>query len=139
MKLFVDSSAWLALYDETDQNHERATIFFQRAAGEPTNFFINDYIVDETVTLIRYKVSLQRALRFLDSTSRSPRVVQSHVTEHLFREGEKIFRQYRDKKWSFTDCVSFAFMDELGLDTAFTFDKNFVQYGKHVLPELRET
>lgn len=138
MKLFVDSSAWLALYDAKDEHHKRARILFQRLAGEPTTFFVNDYILDETLTLIRYKVSLERALRFLDATSRSPRVVQSQITEHRFREGEKIFRRYRDKKWSFTDCISFAFMEELGLDTAFAFDKNFAQYGKRVLPETAD-
>jgi len=44
------------------------------------------------------------------------------------------FRKYSEKRWSYTDCVSFAYMDEIGLEDAFTFDRNFAQYGKRVHP-----
>ncbi len=50
------------------------------------------------------------------------------------RAAEALFRRFHDKRRSFTDCVSFAVMDSLELDTAFTFDRNFEQYGKRRVP-----
>ena len=37
----------------------------------------------------------------------------------------KIFLQYKDKDFSYTDCTSFAVMESLKIDTAFSFDKHF--------------
>ena len=45
----------------------------------------------------------------------------------------EIIRRYDDKDFSLTDATSFAVMDRLGITTAFTFDRNFVQYGLDVL------
>jgi uncharacterized protein len=41
---------------------------------------------------------------------------------------------HRDKKWSLTDCSSFALMKELGIKEAFTFDKNFLEAGFRAVP-----
>lgn len=42
--------------------------------------------------------------------------------------------QYGDKRLSPTDCVSFEVMDQLGLSTAFTFDRDFRDCGYDVVP-----
>jgi len=47
----------------------------------------------------------------------------------LFGEAWQLFQRYRDKRYSFTDCVSFAVMKRLKLKTALTFDKHFTQAG----------
>ena len=35
----------------------------------------------------------------------------------------------RDKEWSFTDCVSRAVIERLGITTAVAFDEHFRQFG----------
>lgn len=40
-----------------------------------------------------------------------------------------IFSTYRDKQWSFTDCVSRAVIERLGIATAASFDEHFRQFG----------
>jgi predicted nucleic acid-binding protein len=40
-----------------------------------------------------------------------------------------VFDRYRDKDWSFTDCVSFVMMQRLGITKAFAFDDDFRQFG----------
>jgi predicted nucleic acid-binding protein len=34
-----------------------------------------------------------------------------------------------DKDYSYVDATSFAVMERLGIETAFTFDRHFEQYG----------
>jgi predicted nucleic acid-binding protein len=86
------------------------------------------------VILIRVKVYHKQAINFLNPALRSNKVIRSQVSRDLIIRAEEIFRKYSDKLWSYTDCVSFAFMDAQELSDAFAFVKNFSQYGKFVHP-----
>jgi len=134
MRLFVDAGAWFALRCRSDQDHVRAGDFFRGLEAEPFLLYTTDYVVDEAVTLIRERVSHRDAVAFLDMIGRTPQITRRHVEPGLLDKAEAILRRYSDKRWSYTDCVSFAYMDEIGLDDAFTFDRNFAQYGKRVHP-----
>ena len=48
------------------------------------------------------------------------------------------FLRYDDKNVSMTDCTSFAVMEQLGLNTVFTFDDHFRQLGFLALLERVE-
>ena len=39
------------------------------------------------------------------------------------------FSTFRDKDWSFTDCVSRVVMERLGITTEVAFDVHFRQFG----------
>jgi len=41
----------------------------------------------------------------------------------------EVFRQFRDKQWSFTDCVSRVVIERLSIPAAFAFDEHFRQFG----------
>ena len=46
-----------------------------------------------------------------------------------------IFESFRDKGWSFTDCVSRAVMERFQITEVFTFDAHFREFGNvTVLP-----
>ena len=47
---------------------------------------------------------------------------------------KQILFQYTDKDFSFADAISFAVMERLTIRLAFTFDRDFAQYGFPVLP-----
>jgi len=134
MRFFVDAGAWFALRCRNDQEHVRATEFFGGLEAQPFLLYTTDYVVDEAVTLIRDRMSHRDAVGFLDMIGLSPQITRGHVGPDLLDRAEAIFRHYSDKNWSYTDCVSFAYMDEMGIEDAFTFDRNFAQYGKRVHP-----
>jgi uncharacterized protein len=55
------------------------------------------------------------------------------ITEEDEERAWKVFRQYVDKSFSFTDCTSFALMERLDTYTAFAFDDHFLQYKKFLI------
>ena len=57
------------------------------------------------------------------------------LTPKQIEQAWEIFRRFRDKDWSFTDCTSKVVVEELGIAAAFAFDQHFRQFGSvRVLP-----
>lgn len=136
--LFVDTSAFKAFYDEEDEYHGKARAFMDAVASKEVGvhgFITSDYVLDETITLVRFAHSHSKALEFARTivSSKATRVL--YVGQENFLKAIELFSEASDKKWSFTDCVSFVLMRGLNLATAFTFDPHFRQAGFHTLPE----
>ena len=52
-----------------------------------------------------------------------------YVTNEDIINAWSVFHKFRDKDWSFTDCVSRTVMERLKIGTAFAFDDHFRQFG----------
>jgi predicted nucleic acid-binding protein len=65
----------------------------------------------------------------LDSISRSEALHIEWVGQDRFFSAILRFQHHADKEWSFTDCVSFAAMQEMNIRDAFTTDHHFRQAG----------
>ena len=135
MKLFVDTSAFVALIDEDDNFHQEAKKF----AGTFRPHYrlnISNFILDEAITRIRMKLGHSPACQFIDDILNS-KVYRIHrVGPKIEKEGIRFFKKYNDKRLSFTDCTSFVLMKYLKITTAFTFDDDFAQVGFTKLPNF---
>ena len=129
MMLFVDTSAWLGMYDRSDQFHHKAVDGLARIRSAGIELVTTDYIMDESLTLIRMRAHHQAAVNFGEGllTSAAARLIL--IDAELRQSAFGLFKKYSDKDLSFTDCTSFALMKRLKLKTAFTFDDHFRQVG----------
>lgn len=125
--IFVDTSAWFALFASADPRHLYAVRLIQSSAGR---LITTDYVVDETPTLLKAKRALERALVFGAEIQRGDLARLHFVSQDDFIKGWSIFQRNRDKGWSFTDCVSFAVMKQVGSRQAIAFDEHFQQVGE---------
>jgi uncharacterized protein len=73
--------------------------------------------------------SHEAASDFLLAIERTETVRLEWVVPERFSAASSFFRRYKDKEWSFTDCVSFVLMRELKVTEAFTTDHHFRQAG----------
>ena len=62
-RIFVDTSAWDAIADTGDPNHDVALLFQKEIAGQCL-LVVTDYILDELYTLLLLNVGYQRAVDF---------------------------------------------------------------------------
>jgi uncharacterized protein len=128
--IFVDSSAWVALADIRDRHHKAALAFnAELVTGKAGRLLTSDYVLDETLTLIRKRSGGETVRAFLLRLETSSSTQQIWVTPTHYRAALAIFLGQGAKSWSFTDCTSFAIMNELGIRHAFTFDTDFRQAG----------
>ena len=123
---FADTGGWFALSVTNDMNHAVALKWFARQR-EP--LFTTDYVVDETLTLLRSRgqglAALALGQQFFDGSL----ATIYYLTEADIRHTWQVFTRYADKEWSFTDCSSKVVMEKLGITEAFAFDQHFRQFG----------
>ena len=133
--IFVDTSAWYAAETEDDVNHARAREFLaQLGSGKFGVSVTTDYVLDETLTLLRSRRGLGAATGFMEKVDGSKSIKVFWVDARLFGKALELFRASQKRSWSFTDCTSFALMKELRLSEAFTFDKHFEEAGLNPRP-----
>ena len=134
--LFVDTSAYFALADRRDENHEAAVHLIHQLIKEPTQFLTTNYIVAETHTLLLNRIGYTTALRVIEELYKSQtRIYRVGAAEE--RKAIEIIRMYADKEFSLVDATSFATMERFHLTQAFAFDHHFAQYGFSLLPTAR--
>ena len=93
--------------------------------------------IDETLTLIRFRLGLAASNAWWEQIDGSARLRWERVENDRFERARHLFFQYRDKDLSFADCTSVAIMRELKLTTVITTDGHFRQIGFDVLPATR--
>ena len=129
-RIFIDSSGFKALIDDRDAFYEQSVVIWKNLGLEKdVELMTSNFMVDESLTLLRNKCGLEKAL----------------LLRKILIEGEPVIKVIRVKmndeagawKWfikdwsklSFTDCVSFAQMKRLGIKRVFGFDKHFERAG----------
>jgi predicted nucleic acid-binding protein len=127
--LFVDTGAWLALYDRSDQFHPKAFALANQLKTDRIPWGTTDYVFSESVTLIRFRLGHEAAVAFGRSVLDSQVVTLFDVTQEDRQEAWSLFVKYQDQDFSFTDCTSFAVMKRLKIREAFGFDRHFLTAG----------
>jgi predicted nucleic acid-binding protein len=137
-EVFLDTSGFLALWDAGDEHHERAVRLQRDLARKKFRFTTSDYVLDETITLLLIRHSHAAAKDFLRTITSSPSLTLQWIDSDRFQAAAELFVLHDDKKWSFTDCVSFALMHELSIKDSFTTDHHFRQAGFNTLLKQSE-
>jgi predicted nucleic acid-binding protein len=121
--LFIDTSALFALADRKDDHHLAATKYLKAVSGEKRRLVTTTDVVDEIITLVRYRIGHAEAAVMGNRMLKSAWLDVTEVNDSLRHAALEIFMRFRDQRLSFTDCTSFAFLRERSLPDAFTFDR----------------
>ena len=132
--VFVDTGGWMACADRADPAHAPCTAARDTALEAGHTLITTDFVVDETLTLIRFRLGLGAAKAWWQQIDGSARLRWERIESDRFERARQLFFHYRDKDLSFTDCTSIAIMRELKLTSVITTDRHFQQAGFQVLP-----
>ena len=129
--IFVDTSAWKAWIDRSDDYHSTVAQQFEHCRKNHLQLLTSDYVISETLTLLRMRRGLGHsiALQFGNIIFQSKLVQVIHIGSKLFQSAWKIFSGFEDKEFSFVDCSSFALMEKNKIKKALSLDHHFTQYG----------
>jgi predicted nucleic acid-binding protein len=130
---FVDTSAWFAIQDKSDANHEIASLFVKKSIAGKYQLLTTNYILDETYTLLLERIGYKFVIQFkntIDIMLSSRMLIVTRISESVEEWAWNIFEQFNiDKKWSFTDCTSKVIIEQKSIQEVFAFDHHFEQMG----------
>jgi len=132
-QVIADTSAFYALVDRTDPHHIQAANFLKSQVSD-RKLLVSNHVFDETMTVVKARLGMRVVLQ-LGLRLRNSRFVEMVVfAPAQEQETWRIFSQYTDKDWSYTDCACLMLAREHELHQAFTFDHHFAQMGLVMVP-----
>lgn len=130
-RFLVDTGAWFANADDKDPDHLAVGRCLRERVGR---LVTTNFIFDESVTLVRYRLGGDAARVFGEQLLAGNAARLVRITRGDEGRAWEIFIRYRDQRFSYTDCTSFAAMHRLGIDTAVALDEDFRAFGLACLP-----
>jgi len=121
--VFVDTSGWVAAVDKKDRHHAKVKDWMESNRGR--RLITTSFVLDETLTLLRRRIGYREARKFGESIFKSRVAQLVYISQVGVGEAWKIFVEYYDQEFSFTDCTSFAVMKRMRLVDALAIDKHF--------------
>ena len=126
VSVFVDTGGWFASVVPTDPEHRRV-VDWLKENSQP--LITTDYVVDETLTLLRARGEGTRAITlgrgFFDLRLTNVFYLAHKHIERAWRQ----FHEQPQRRWSFTDCTSRVVIEELHIRRALTLDRHFAEFG----------
>jgi hypothetical protein len=132
-RVFVDTGAWIALADQSDLFHAQARKITGGLKKQNTPLVTSDYVLDETITWLRYRAGHKIAVEFAAQVMSSQVTEVIYIDENVFSQTVAFFKKFEDQKFSLTDCSSFVLMQTHRIKQAFAFDGHFATAGFELL------
>jgi predicted nucleic acid-binding protein len=136
-RVFVDTSAWLALINRDERRHGAAAEF-HRSLGKEVTRVTSWGIVGETYTWLRYHTGYRSAERWLHEEAE---LQERGVLEVVYPTAQtesgvrRTLSRFADQDLSYIDAFSLHIVQARGdIDAIFAFDHHLSLYGIPVLP-----
>lgn len=100
--IFVDTSAFFALADRADEEHESARALYGALLAANSALTTHSYVVVETAALVQRRLSARAARTFLQDMEHFPIV---WVDRRLHEHGVERFASITRRGVSLVDCV----------------------------------
>jgi predicted nucleic acid-binding protein len=132
-RYFLDASFVIAAGLKRDQNHEPAAAMWARLLQSGVQLVTTAFVFEEIVTFFNGKGEHGLAVHLGTGLLSSPHVEKYGIGWEVFNDAWAFFAQHQDKRYSFTDCLSFVVMKREGITEALTFDAHFTQAGMQIM------
>lgn len=121
--LFVDSSAIVALVDADDASHQPAVDAYESLVRDGYRLFTTDHALSEAYELLSMGVGPEVARQWL----RDQKLTIYDVTDDdLAAARRRLLERTAGAALSFTDALSIAVMERLGVSDVFAVDPAFL-------------
>ncbi len=111
-EVFIDTSGWVALKHKKDSYWQKAADLHKSLLESGVRYVTSNFVLDESYTLLLYRAGHHIAVELGEEIRTSQLVSVICITPELEEKSWQMFKQYSDKKFSFTDCTSFVIMKQ---------------------------
>lgn len=131
MKVFIDTSAFMALIIKEEAYHNRIAVQYKAYKQARAQLITSAYILDELFTRCLYRAGSyggKLAINLIREIVASGELTVLEVDSQIFKKAEDIFLKFSDHKISFTDATSYVLYKYFSLDEIFTLDDDFKKF-----------
>jgi uncharacterized protein len=132
MIVFIDTSAFYALFDRNDHHHSKARTAWARILGSAAPLVTSNYVLVESFALLQHRLGIDAVRGFHEDIV--PLLHVEFVTSETHQAAISGLLSAARRNLSLVDCVSFEVMRGLGIKTIFAFDPHFKEQGFTVVP-----
>ena len=115
MTVFVDTSAFYAVFDRDDVNHDRASKTWARLLGDAATLITNNYVLVESAALLQRRLGVPAVRTFHEDVVPLLRI--DWISEQRHKAGMEAVLAATRKKLSLVDCASFEIMRSRSIGT----------------------
>ena len=138
MTCFIDGSAWIAITDQSNDNHENAKEYFKSLLENNTKLVTNNIAIDEAITWLRENMSAQAARKFLDTLDESILTVNLRmdwIVRRVRRAGLNNYLKSKDADLSLKHFLIHESIKRKRVDILFSFDHKYRIFGIPLMPQ----
>jgi predicted nucleic acid-binding protein len=128
-KVFVDTAAWIALINISDDLHVPAQQVMNTLRQQKVLLVTTDFALLEVADALSAPPIRSQTAAFVDGLRHLTILRIIPASQELLADGWELYKQRLDKDWSLTDCTSFVVMVRERITEAFTSDHHFGQAG----------
>lgn len=130
-RVFVDTSAILALLISTDRAHREARQLFLDLSRSAAPLVSTSYVLVETYALLVRRFGVEMASRF--RTEFSPLLEITWIDEGVHERALDLLFERRQRRLSLVDAASFVVIADSGIEQVFAFDQHFIDEGFSII------
>jgi predicted nucleic acid-binding protein len=134
-RVFVDTSAILALLVPSDRFHDEARRGFARLRRDDAALVTTSYVLVETYALVGRRLGLDAVRSVREKLA--PLLSVVWVDAELHDEALDRMLEMDRRELSLVDAVSFATLGRTGVDVVFSYDSHFEREGYRLLTGRR--
>jgi hypothetical protein len=128
-KIFVDTAAWIALFNRRDALHHQTRQLMDRFRQQNIVLVSTEFLLLEVADAFSDSAIRGLTVEYINRLRRWKNLQIIPVSQSLLAEGWELYSQRSDKDWGLTDCISFVVMTQENIAEAFTSDHHFQQAG----------
>ena len=132
MSIFVDTSAFYAIFDANDQDHQAARATWSHLLEQDEVLTTSNYVLVETFALLQRRRGIEPVRLFHDVVMPILQILWVDVSVHELAVATWLTAGRR--QLSLVDCVSFVLMRQHSIQASFAFDQHFTEQGLPVIP-----
>ncbi len=127
ISVFIDTGVFVGARNSRDDRHRLSVEVIKKALkGAFGAVYTSDYVIDEAVTLALARTGKPEiAFDIGDFIFKSDRIRLLWTDRSVFASAWEMFRRHREKRLSFTDCISLAHIEDKKIKFILSFDAGF--------------
>lgn len=126
-RVFIDTSAFYALMDASDENHQQAAGLWSSLLEKDLYLCTGNYVIVETLALLQNRCGFEAGNLWYRDVLNIAEVLW--IDRSMHNLAYELWLSLGRRKLSFVDCVSFVMMRHFKVDKVFGFDRHFVEQG----------